>query len=48
MAGKKNFPSVTQRELLMASFDGPEQYEKDMFNWIEERGPEDIEHLTFE
>jgi len=34
--GKKNFPSVTQRELLNEFFGGPEKYKKDTLNWLKE------------
>lgn len=34
--GKKNFPSVTQREFLSDFFDGPAQYKKDSMKWLKE------------
>ncbi len=34
--GKKNFPSVTQREFLSDFFDGPAQYKKDTMKWLKE------------
>ncbi|PJE64705.1 MAG: hypothetical protein COU90_00320 [Candidatus Ryanbacteria bacterium CG10_big_fil_rev_8_21_14_0_10_43_42] len=46
--GKKNFPSVTQREFLTAFFDGEKQYKQDMFRWISENGIENIEHISLE
>lgn len=33
--GKKNFPSVTQRDFLLESFDGTEGYKKDIKEWVE-------------
>ena len=41
--GKKNFPSVTQREFLSEFFGGPEQYKKDMIKWLKEL---DLENMT--
>lgn len=46
--GKKNFPSVTQREFLMKFFGGPEQYKKDTIEWIKERSFEEITDLILE
>lgn len=34
--GKKNFPSVTQREFLSEFFSGSEQYKKDTLAWLKE------------
>ncbi|MFH1129677.1 MAG: transposase [Patescibacteria group bacterium] len=34
--GKKNFPSVTNRELLLDVFGGQEKYKKDINKWLEE------------
>lgn len=34
--GKKNFPSVTQREFLMEFFNGPEEYKRSMFTWLKD------------
>lgn len=42
--GKKNFPSVTQREFLMKFFGGPAQYRKDTVKWLKEL--EDWENIT--
>lgn len=33
--GKKNFPSVTQREFLLEYFDGEKGYKKDLKRWLE-------------
>jgi len=41
--GKKNFPSVTQREFLSDFFGGPEQYKKDTIKWLKEL---DLENMT--
>jgi len=48
--GKKNFPSVTQREFLLEFFEGPEQYKKDTLKWLKEidLGEEEIKKLTME
>lgn len=35
-AGKKNFPSVTQRDFLMKFFEGPEEYKKSICQWLKE------------
>ena len=32
--GEKNFPSVTQRELLLEFFGGEKGYEKSLKNWL--------------
>lgn len=34
--GKKNFPSITQREFLLDFFDGPEEYKKSMLAWLKD------------
>jgi len=46
--GKKNFPSVTQREFLSEFFDSPEDYKKDTIKWLKEMDLEQIKHLTLE
>ncbi len=46
--GKKNFPSVTQREFLLKFFNGPMAYKKGMARWIKEANLESISHLTLE
>jgi len=46
--GKKNFPSVTQREFLSEFFDGPKEYKKDTIKWLKEMDLEQIKHLTLE
>ena len=46
--GKKNFPSVTQREFLTEFLGGPERYEKDMASWLKENDLEEIKNLTLE
>jgi len=46
--GKKNFPSVTQREFLNEFFEGPENYKKDAMKWLKEMDLEEIEDFTLE
>jgi len=46
--GKKNFPSVTQREFLSEFFNGPEGYKKDTIEWLKEMDLGQIKHLTLE
>ncbi len=46
--GKKNFPSVTQREFLNEFLDGPEQYKKDTLRWLKEIDLEEINELILE
>lgn len=40
--GKKNFPSVTQREFLTEFFGGPEQYKKDTIKWLKDLSTSDV------
>ncbi len=46
--GKNNFPSVTQRDLLLRSFGGPEEYKKAVTDWLRYLDLESITHLTLE
>lgn len=46
--GKKNFPSVTQRGLLLEFFEGPEQYRKDTLKWLEEMNFAEIKEIILE
>src|SRR3989344_9631462 len=46
--GKKNFPSVTQREFLTKFFEGPQQYKKDSINWLKEISLEEMQHVSLE
>ncbi len=46
--GKKNFPSVTQREFLMEFFKGPQNYKKEIIKWLEEIDLGEIADLTLE
>lgn len=46
--GKKNFPSVTQREFFNEFFEGPEQYKKDSLKWLKEMYLEEIKDLILE
>lgn len=34
--GKKNFPSITQREFLMEFFGGPQNYNKMLYQWLKD------------
>ena len=46
--GKKNFPSVTQREFLSEFFEGSPNYKKDTLKWIKEMDWEEIKQTTLE
>jgi len=46
--GKKNFPSVTQREFLSEFFGGPKQYKKDFLKWLKEMDLQEIKDRTLE
>ena len=46
--GIKNFPSVTNRELLIEFFGGPEEYKKTVLRWLEELDINSIEEMTLE
>jgi len=46
--GKKNFPSVTQREFLLKIFGGPKNYKKELTNWLKEMNLIEIKRLTLE
>jgi putative transposase len=46
--GQKNFPSVTQRELLMKFFGGPRNYKKETIGWLKDVNLEEIKDLTLE
>jgi len=46
--GKKNFPSITSRELLMEFFEGPENYKKKTLNWLKEMNWENIQEISLE
>lgn len=45
--GKKNFPSVTQREFLLNFFNGQQNYKKETCNWLKERKIVEVEPLQF-
>ena len=47
-AGKKNFPSATQRDFLLEFFEGHEQYKRDITDWLKELSLEDIRDLILE
>jgi len=46
--GKKNFPSVTQRDFLFSFFDGKEGYKNQMENWLREFNISNLEELLLE
>ena len=46
--GKKNFPSVTQREFLNEFFGGLKQYKKDITKWLKEIDLEEIKEIILE
>lgn len=46
--GKKNFPSVTQREFLNEFFESPENYKKDTLKWLKEMDLEEVKGLILE
>jgi len=47
-AGKKNFPSVTQRDFLTECFGAPDQYQKNIREWLKNLTLESILPLTLE
>ncbi|MCL5071662.1 MAG: hypothetical protein M1308_12330 [Actinobacteria bacterium] len=47
-SGKKNFPSVTQREFLMNFWSGPEEYRKSIVRWIKELDLSGIKPIALE
>jgi putative transposase len=46
--GKKNFPSVTQREFLLEFFEGPENYKKETQKWLKQLELEQINPFLLE
>ncbi len=46
--GKKNFPSVTQREFLTEFLGGPERYKKDTVKWLKEMNIEKVGDFVLE
>ncbi len=46
--GKKNFPSVTQREFLLDFFGGPKQYQKELLCWLKEISLSELEGFILE
>jgi len=46
--GKKNFPSVTQREYLREMIGNPHEQKRTLQEWIERNRFEEIEHLALE
>ena len=46
--GKENFSDVIDKEFLSEFFDGPEQYKKDMFEWVKDGNLEEISDIALE
>jgi len=46
--GKKNFPSVTQREFLTKFWGSSEEYQKAIIQWLQEIDIEDLKTITIE
>ncbi|MDP2598434.1 MAG: transposase [Candidatus Liptonbacteria bacterium] len=46
--GRKNFPSVTQREFLIEFFGGPKEYEKLIFGWLKEIDLDEVKDIALE
>ena len=46
--GKKNFPSVTQREFLTDILGNPKKYEKDILEWLAEMSVVSISKVLLE
>lgn len=46
--GKKNFPSITQRDLLLEFFEGPENHKKETIKWLKEMDLKNIKEATLE
>ncbi|MDP1688978.1 MAG: transposase [bacterium] len=46
--GKKNFPSITQRDFLLKFFNGPEEHKKSILKWLKDFDPEETRALTLE
>ena len=40
--GRNNFPSVTQREIILEFFGGSKNYEKGIKRWLKELSPIDL------
>ncbi len=47
-AGKRNFPSITQRDFLTECFGDPACYQSNIEQWIHDLNIDDIHHLTLE
>ena len=46
--GKKNFPSVTQREVLLEFFNGSQNYARDMYQWLKNLNLETVQGVSLE
>ncbi|MDE2001261.1 MAG: hypothetical protein KGI60_01685, partial [Patescibacteria group bacterium] len=47
-SGKRNFPSVTQREFLLGAFGGEEGYRQSIRNWLKDLEVENIKDVSLE
>lgn len=46
--GKKNFPSVTNRNLLLKVFGGPKEYQKSLTSWLQDMEEDGLENFWLE
>jgi putative transposase len=46
--GKKNFPSITQRDFILKCFGGKEEYLKTVIDWLKDVDLENVKGLTLE
>lgn len=46
--GKKNFPSITNRKLLLDVFGGEEKYQRDIYKWLKEMEIDSMRELVLE
>ncbi|MEM0232334.1 MAG: transposase [Candidatus Methanomethyliaceae archaeon] len=46
--GKKNFPSITQREFLNKIWGGPKEIRKNILRWLKEMDFEEMKEITLE
>jgi putative transposase len=46
--GKKNFPSITNRDFLLEFFGGSKGYENQIVQWLKDLQPENVQGVTLE